>query len=258
MATERGLVGLGNAGESYENFGQGRHYEDCNPAGFDAHERVKVLDSEGIDISVMYPGLGLKLGGITDPAARGASCAVYNDWVAEWCSVAPDRLKGVGALPMQDPVEAAREAYRIRDRGLVAGFARPNAYNGRRLPRRVVHAGLGSARGNRSHARAAHHRPRRHARRGARHAPSDGDGNAPRDDPGDRPDGHAVEPRVRRCARAASRPQGRGARERRRLDRGLDGPAQRVRRELLVGRGADDARRRALLQAAVLDQLRSR
>ncbi|HEV2310042.1 MAG TPA: hypothetical protein VGU73_05930, partial [Acidimicrobiia bacterium] len=28
MATDRGLVGLGNAGESFDNFGQGRHYED--------------------------------------------------------------------------------------------------------------------------------------------------------------------------------------------------------------------------------------
>src|SRR6478609_1513640 len=99
--------------------------------GFDAHERVKVLDSEGIDVSVMYPGLGLKLGGITDARLAVESCAVYNDWVADWCSAAPDRLKGVGALPMQDPDEAGREAYRIRDRGLVAGFARPNAYNNR-------------------------------------------------------------------------------------------------------------------------------
>src|SRR6478609_6617776 len=130
VVVERGLAGLGNAGEGFDDFGRGRHYEDLNPAGFDAHERVKVLDSEGIDISVMYPGLGLKLGGITDARLAVESCAVYNDWVAEWCSVAPDRLKGVGALPMQDPAEAAREAYRIRDRGLVAGFARPNAYNG--------------------------------------------------------------------------------------------------------------------------------
>ena len=129
--TERGLAGLGNAGESFEDFGKGRHYEDLNPAGFDPRERVKVLDSEGIDMSVTYPGLGLKLGGITDPRLAVHSCAVYNDWVAGWCAAAPDRLKGVGALPMQDPAEAAREAHRIRDRGLVAGFARPNAYNER-------------------------------------------------------------------------------------------------------------------------------
>jgi predicted TIM-barrel fold metal-dependent hydrolase len=131
MVTDRGLVGLGNAGETFEDFGRGRHYEDLNPAGFDARERVKVLDSEGIDLSVMYPGMGLKLGGIQDPELAVHSCAVYNDWIADWCATAPDRLQGVGALPMQDPGEAAREAHRIRDRGLVAGFCRPNAYNDR-------------------------------------------------------------------------------------------------------------------------------
>ena len=129
VVVERGLAGLGNAGEDYADFGRGRHYEDLNPAGFDPHERVKVLDSEGIDLSVMYPGLGLKLGGIVDPQLAVHSCAIYNDWVAEWCSASPDRLKAVGALPMQDPQEAAREAGRIRERGLVAGFCRPNAYN---------------------------------------------------------------------------------------------------------------------------------
>jgi predicted TIM-barrel fold metal-dependent hydrolase len=130
MSTDRGLVGLGNAGESYEDFGRGRHYEDLNPAGFDPHERVKVLDAEGIDVSVMYPGLGLKLGGIEDPELAVWSCRVYNDWLAEWCSAAPDRLKGAGALPMQDPAGAAEEAHRIRDLGLVGTFVRPNAYLG--------------------------------------------------------------------------------------------------------------------------------
>lgn len=131
IATDRGLVGLGNAGESFEEFGKGRHYEDLNPAGFDPNERVKVLDSEGIDLSVMYPGMGLKLGGILDPELAVWSCKVYNDWIAEWCASAPDRLKGVGALPMQDPQEAAREAHRIRELGLVGTFCRPNAYNDR-------------------------------------------------------------------------------------------------------------------------------
>jgi predicted TIM-barrel fold metal-dependent hydrolase len=128
MATDRGLVGLGNAGESFEDFGRGRHYEDLNPAGFDATERVKVLDSEGIDLAVVYPGLGLKLGGIRDPELAVSSCRVYNDWIAEWTAVAPTRLRGVGALPMQDPPAAAEEARRLRDLGLVGGFARPNAY----------------------------------------------------------------------------------------------------------------------------------
>ncbi|MEX2254174.1 MAG: amidohydrolase family protein [Acidimicrobiia bacterium] len=130
-ATDRGLVGLGNAGESFEDFGRGRHYEDLNPAGFDAGERVKVLDSEGIDLAIIYPGNGLKLGGILDPELAIWSCRVYNDWIAEWCSDSPDRLKAVGAIPMQDPAEAAVEAHRIRERGLVGAFCRPNAYNDR-------------------------------------------------------------------------------------------------------------------------------
>jgi uncharacterized protein len=133
MATDRGLVGLGNAGESFADFGRGRHYESINPAGFDANERVKVLDSEGIDLAVMYPGLGLKLGAIQDRDLAVASCQVYNDWVAEWCATAPDRLVGTGALPLQDPKRAADEVRRIVGLGLKAGFARPNAYNDRPL-----------------------------------------------------------------------------------------------------------------------------
>ena len=31
MATDRGLVGLGNAGEGFDDFGRGRHYEDLQP-----------------------------------------------------------------------------------------------------------------------------------------------------------------------------------------------------------------------------------
>ncbi|HZP27892.1 MAG TPA: amidohydrolase family protein, partial [Acidimicrobiia bacterium] len=131
MATDRGLAGLGNAGEPYDDFGRGRHYETLNPAGFDPNERVKVLDSEGIDLSIMYPGLGLKLGAIVDPELAVWSCRVYNDWMAEWCAAAPARLAGVGALPMQDPDAAAAEAHRIRELGLVGGFARPNAYHDR-------------------------------------------------------------------------------------------------------------------------------
>jgi len=130
VVTERGLAGLGNAGEGFDDYGRGRHYEDLNPAGFDPHERVKVLDAEGIDVSVMYPGLGLKLGGIQDPELAVWSCQIYNDWIAEWCAAAPERLKGTGALPMQDPVAAAAETRRIAELGLVGSFVRPNAYLG--------------------------------------------------------------------------------------------------------------------------------
>ena len=118
MLSDRGVAGLGNAGQSYEDYGRGMHYEDLHAAGFDPSERVKVLDAEGIDVAVLYPGLGLALGGIRDPELAVASCRVYNDWIADYAAAAPDRLYGVGALPMQDADACAAEVHRMKDGGL--------------------------------------------------------------------------------------------------------------------------------------------
>ncbi len=238
MATDRGLVGLGNAGESFADFGRGRHYEDLNPAGFDAGERVKVLDAEGIDVSVMYPGLGLKLGAIHDRDLAVASCEVYNDWLADWCAQAPDRLIGVGALPMQDPQRAADEVHRIAAMDLKAGFARPNAYNDRHLHHpsytpvweALSETGLPIA----FHPAGLSDMPGASRALGALMAP----GNAPRAHLVDRPADHAVEPCLRRRARTVPGVEGDRARVRRRLDRALDGPPRRVPRELRLGNAA--------------------
>src|SRR6185503_8424812 len=110
----------------------GRHYEDLNPAGFDPHERVKVLDAEGIDISVMYPGLGLKLGGIEDPELAVWSCKVYNDWVAEWCAAAAGS-SGCGRRGA--PGQGSRAGRHVRP---------PERIPRRPVPRSGVHAGVGS------------------------------------------------------------------------------------------------------------------
>jgi predicted TIM-barrel fold metal-dependent hydrolase len=134
LLTDRGLVGLGNAGESFEDLGRGRHYEDLNPAGSDPRRRLAVLDAEGIDAAVMYPGLGLSLGAIEDPELAVASCRVYNDWLAEFCAADPRRLVGVAALPLQDPPAAAAEARRaVTELGLRGAFARPNPHANRPL-----------------------------------------------------------------------------------------------------------------------------
>ena len=82
---------------------------------------------------MLYPGLGLALGGIQDPELAVASCRVYNDWIADYASTAPDRLVGVGALPMQDPDACVHEIHRMVDLGLRAGFTRPNPVNKRPL-----------------------------------------------------------------------------------------------------------------------------
>jgi predicted TIM-barrel fold metal-dependent hydrolase len=132
--TDRGLVGLGNAGTSFADLGRGRRYADGHPGGFDARERLRVLDAEGIDAAVLYPGLGLSLGAIHDPELAVASCRVYNNWIAEFAAADRRRLAGVAALPLQDPAAAAREARRaVEELNLRGVFVRPNPLHDGRL-----------------------------------------------------------------------------------------------------------------------------
>jgi predicted TIM-barrel fold metal-dependent hydrolase len=125
--TDRGLVGLGNAGTPFADLGRGRRYQDGHPAGFDPRARLAVMDAEGIDAAVLYPGLGLSLGAIRDPELAVACCRVYNDWIAEYAAADRRRLAGIAALPLQDPAAAVREAERaVRELGLRGAFVRPN------------------------------------------------------------------------------------------------------------------------------------
>ncbi|MGH7820246.1 MAG: amidohydrolase family protein [Candidatus Binatia bacterium] len=128
--TDRGLVGLGNAGTSFEALGRGRRYADGNRAGFEPRERLRVLDEEGIDAAVLYGGLALSLPAIHDPELAVASCRVYNDWIAGFCEADRRRLVGVAALPLQDPKAAVAEARRaVNELGLRGAFCRPNPLN---------------------------------------------------------------------------------------------------------------------------------
>jgi predicted TIM-barrel fold metal-dependent hydrolase len=42
-------------------------------------------------------------------------CRAYNTWLAETCNKAPDRLRAVGVVSLQDPAGAAKELERLRD-----------------------------------------------------------------------------------------------------------------------------------------------
>ena len=181
-STDRGLVGLGNAGEPYDNFGQGRHYEEPEPGRLRPARSVKVLDARAsTSRHVPRPGPQAR----RDPRSRSsrcASCRVYNDWMAEWCAAEPARLVGVGALPMQDPAPRPPRRTASTTSASSAASRGPNAYNDRHSTT-SVHAGVGGARGDRPPARVAPRRalPTCRARR-SRWAPH-GAGHAPRADP---------------------------------------------------------------------------
>jgi predicted TIM-barrel fold metal-dependent hydrolase len=132
VAIPMGLAGLGNAGmHRNQEFGNALRYpDDLNPGGWDAKERLEVMDAEGIDLAVLYCGLGQSLGGFDDVDLAVASHQVWNDWIADWTSADPERLIGTAVIPPHDPAAAAREVERAQGMGLVAGVIRPNPVHG--------------------------------------------------------------------------------------------------------------------------------
>jgi len=103
--------------------------------GFDAPSYLRAMDTQGIDAAVLYPSAGLfvPFQPALDARASARACRTYNEWIASYCATAPERLFGVGIVPLADPVLAASEAGRVAALGLVGVIARPNHLYGRNL-----------------------------------------------------------------------------------------------------------------------------
>jgi len=86
----------------------------------DPKARLKDMDLEGIDIAVLFGGSlsAAAIGLVENPALALATCRAYNEWLAEYCGAAPERLKGVAVVPFQDTEGGAPELRRaVRERG---------------------------------------------------------------------------------------------------------------------------------------------
>jgi predicted TIM-barrel fold metal-dependent hydrolase len=81
------------------------------PALHDPAERVKAQDADGVAAEVLYPSTGLwdALKSVDDPELQLACIRAYNDWIAEFCAHAPDRLFGVAKIPSTNGIDAAVE-----------------------------------------------------------------------------------------------------------------------------------------------------
>ncbi len=88
------------------------------PGSRDPHERIKLMDTEGFDVSVLYPSVSLLWERDTDdPQLSAAYASVYNDWVADFCSPYPERLIPVAQISLQDVQEGVKELGRSTERG---------------------------------------------------------------------------------------------------------------------------------------------
>jgi predicted TIM-barrel fold metal-dependent hydrolase len=101
------------------------------PGAGPAEQRLREQDQDGIDAEVLFPPLFASrfLTGIADKKVYLSMIQAYNTWLAqEYCAVAPDRLIGVGVMPVSGIDDAVNELKRCKELGLrTVGFAQfPN------------------------------------------------------------------------------------------------------------------------------------
>ncbi|MGY1842689.1 amidohydrolase family protein [Modestobacter sp. SYSU DS0875] len=97
-------------------FGQMRFT--ARDAFFDAERRIQEQDASGVDVEVLSPMPPLLRYDL--PADDGMSLARWvNEATALLCAEVPDRLKGLGMVPLQDPDAATAELKAIKDQGLL-------------------------------------------------------------------------------------------------------------------------------------------
>ncbi|SFP33331.1 MULTISPECIES: amidohydrolase family protein [Actinomadura] len=104
-------------------------YEQMHPSAYVATERLKVLDSYGIQAAALFPNLGFVGPNIFAAAGsdalefQTAALQAYNDFLLEWCSADPDRLLSLALIPYWDVDAAVAEIERcaaLGHKGLVS------------------------------------------------------------------------------------------------------------------------------------------
>jgi len=107
-------------------FREGVAQQPYSAGAFRPLPRLADMDGDGIEQAVLYPTLLLGLPALHDAEFAEAQANAYNEWLAEYCAAAPNRLFGVAAVPHQDLARAVRVIRRARELGLVGVFLRPN------------------------------------------------------------------------------------------------------------------------------------
>ncbi|MBV1906397.1 MAG: amidohydrolase [Pseudomonadales bacterium] len=101
-----------------------RGYDGFNPGVLNPSIRLEEQKRDGICGEVMYPSLNMFTWAIQDPEIIKATFESHNDWCVDYCSLAPERLIGIGCLPLPDVDAAIAEMKRAALNG-VRGFMIP-------------------------------------------------------------------------------------------------------------------------------------
>ena len=93
-------------------------HRDLYESGFIPEKRLSFQERAGIRAEVLYGSYMLVIMQSPHRAALRASCEVFNDWLAEFCSCDTGKLLGTGMIPIDDVDWAIRELERTAKKGL--------------------------------------------------------------------------------------------------------------------------------------------
>ncbi|MGE4652569.1 MAG: amidohydrolase family protein [Myxococcota bacterium] len=97
-------------------------WEDVRAGAHDPRAFIEENAGDGVVASVIYPSEALLAYAIPDTELCSATMATYNDFIAEFCSEDPARLKGIALVNIDDPAAAVQEMQRCRDAGLAGAM----------------------------------------------------------------------------------------------------------------------------------------
>ena len=131
------VAGDANSSRRREGHSYAHNQERWRPfkeRGWASMVQLEAMDTEGIDVAVVYPSRGLFALSVPDmdPPFAAAMARAYNNWLKDFCSEDPRRLIGAGMISPFDVNDAVSEARRcVKELGFRGVFLRPNIVNGR-------------------------------------------------------------------------------------------------------------------------------
>jgi predicted TIM-barrel fold metal-dependent hydrolase len=96
----------------------GKRFEELWRGGWDPVARLVDQDTDGVVAEVIYPSVGMLLCNHPDAEYQRACFHAYNQWIAEFCATAPERLIGMGQTALVTPKDGIRDLEEIKRLGL--------------------------------------------------------------------------------------------------------------------------------------------
>jgi len=93
-------------------------YSDIPRSGYDSSYRIADQNRDGVSCEVIYPSVGMVLCNHPDFEYKKAAMDAYNRWIAEYCSVDPQRLLALGQTPMRSPEEGIADLEKLKAMGM--------------------------------------------------------------------------------------------------------------------------------------------